>query len=208
MSDGGNLYQRLVLLALAKLEADGTLPSSIAELAQSADITTEVARSIFATPEALREGLIYHGVILLNDELRRGVVASGSDSPDDQLRCLARSYSEWAGRNSALFRLFVEGLSQPMSENSTLYRFSMSMRDLFERKLNEMREIGLMRADTDLAPIMLVIHCVMKGANAIFMTREHDPWIKDDPRSTPRMATEMFDYFIDCMIVVNAPRAA
>lgn len=206
MSTDGNLYQNLILAAQGQLDAEGVLPGSADELARLAGVSADEVRSLFGSSDALREGLIYQAVELLNDALRRGVLQSGSDNPHDQLRSLARSYSAWAAANPGLFRLIAQGLNEPLAGDSTLYRFTTSMRDLFERKLKQMRNLGILGEDADIAPILLIMHCVMKGANALILTRDHDPWYADDPRSGPEMTVEMFDHFLNGLIQANAPR--
>ena len=208
MPGEGNLYQTLIEAALARLEATGSMPATLAELAELAEVPLEDVSGIFGSLQNLREGLIYQGIALLNDSLRQGVVHSGSVKPDAQLRSLARSYAIWASHNPALFRVIVDGLNRPMAEGSTLYRFTMSMRDLFERKLREMRDLGLIRHEADLAPILLVILCVVKGANVLLLNRKTEPWLSDDPRPVVQIADEMFGYLIDNLLVTGTAQAA
>lgn len=208
MPGEGNLYQTLIEAALARLEATGSMPGTLAELAELAEVPLEDVSGIFGSLQNLREGLIYQGIALLNDSLRQGVVHSGSVKPDAQLRSLARSYAIWASRNPALFRVIVDGMNRPMPEGSTLYRFTMSMRDLFERKLREMRDLGLIRHEADLAAILLVILCVVKGANVLLLNRKSEPWLRDDPRPVAQIADEMFGYLIDNLLITGSARAA
>ncbi|MDS9468263.1 hypothetical protein RGQ15_11865 [Paracoccus sp. MBLB3053] len=203
MPERGNIYQKLILAAQATLDATGALPDSLEDLAELSDLDVETVSQVFTSVDELRDGLIYQGVALLNDELRRGVIESGSDSPERQLRSLGRSYALWAEANPGLFRLIVEGLNQPIDEDSTLCRFTMAMRDLFERKLHEMRDRGLLPRETDIAPIMMVIHCIVRGANAIFLTRAFDPWTVNDPRPTSQIVCEMFDFFLDNLLAIK-----
>jgi|GEM_PF-1512030 len=205
MTDRGNIYQKLILIAKDKLDEQGTLPRSLAELAALADIEEAEVQNNFTSIDDLREGLFYQAVVLLNDELRRGVLDAGIESPDAQLRSLARSYAKWADGNPALFRLLVEGLNGPVEPDSTLYRFTISMRDLIARKLNEMRDLGQLRKDTDIPAILILLHCLIKGAGSVLASRDRDPWIKEDPRPTQQIAWEMFDYCLDSLLASNAP---
>lgn len=207
MPSRGNIYQKLILAAQHKLGVQGTLPDSLAELAEMAEIDEAEVLNIFNSIDDLREGLIYQGVVLLNDELRHGVLDSGIEKPDAQLRSLGHSYTEWAIGNPALFGLIVEGLNRPMAPDSTLHRYTTSMRDLFHRKLVEMRDLGLLRPDSDIDAILILLHCLIKGANTVFVSRASDPWIKDDPRPTQRIATDMFNHFLDMVMAANAPPA-
>jgi len=207
MTDRGNIYQKLILIAKDKLDEQGALPRSLAELAALADIEEAEVQNNFTSIDDLREGLFYQAVVLLNDELRRGVLDAGIESPDAQLRSLARSYAKWADGNPALFRLLIEGLNGPVEPDSTLYRFTISMRDLIARKLNEMRDLGQLRKDTDIPAILILLHCLIKGAGSILASRDRDPWIKEDPRPTQQIAWEMFDYCLDSVLASNAPEA-
>lgn len=193
MSDHANLYQRLIEAARDTLDATGRLPASLDELAARTGADPAAVAGCFASTAALREGVIWHATTLLNDALRRGVIESGGQSPDAQLRALVHSYAEWADRNPALFRLIAHGLSGPLETDSTLYRFGLSMRDLFARKLNQMRELGMIRDDCRIESLLLLVHCTVAGANMLFAGRDTDPWLRDDPRPSPMLAAEIFD---------------
>ncbi|WP_134681375.1 TetR/AcrR family transcriptional regulator [Paracoccus ravus] len=201
------MYQQLIIAAQNLLVSQGRMPGSLAELAHLAEVSEEDVLQNFDSLAALREGLIYQGVALLNDRLKRGVLDADSTNPDVQLRALARSYAEWADENPALFQLLAQGLNMPLVPGSTLFRFTISMRDLFERKLKEMLGDGLLRPETDIAAIMLLLHCLVRGANDVITLRPHDPWLQGDPRPSPAIAGELFDYFLDSMLAANAPIA-
>lgn len=205
MASHGNLYQTLVMAAKDHLDRTGSTPDSVGQVAALAQIDQADAEQIFATPQAIHDGLIYHGVTLLNDALREGVLESDSQNPVAQLRSLAEGYGEWAERNPALFRLLVEGLNQPMAEDGTLLRYTLSMRELFLRKLAEMRELGILAKDTNLNDIVLVLHALVKGANTLFTTRSFDPWLQNDSRSGRLLTRMIFDEFINGILRAHAP---
>lgn len=173
-----------------------------------AQVNTKDVRQSFHSLDELRDGMIYDGVILLNDALRQGIIESDPHSPDAQLRSLARSYGDWAQENPALFRLLIEGLAGDLPHDSTLYRFTLSIRDLFERKLNEMKTLGLLSPETDIARVMLLLHCMIRGANLIFIGRSTDPWVQHDTRSTGNLAESVFDEFMNGVLAAHKPRVA
>ncbi|AWX94119.1 hypothetical protein DPM13_17550 [Paracoccus mutanolyticus] len=204
MASQGNLYQTLVMAAKEHLDRTGRLPDSVAALASLAKVDLKDAQQIFASPQAIYDGLIYQGVILLNDALREGVLETDSQDPVSQLRALAEGYGEWAERNPALFRLLSEGLNQPMAEDGTLHRYTLSMRELFLRKLTEMRDLasGQGHGPEDL---LLVLHALVKGANTLFTTRSFDPWLHGDSRSSRLLTRIVFDEFINGILRSHAP---
>lgn len=206
MPDQGNLYQKLILTAKSALDAGRGLPDSISALAALAEVKEQDALTCFKSIDDLRHGLVYHSVVLLNDALRRGMINAPTERPDEQLRSLARSYGEWGEANPSLFRLLVDGLNSPFPDDGVLHRFTMSMRDLFQRKLNEMRDIGLLAQDTDIARLILMLHCFAKGANIVLLTRGSDPWLREDQLTRPYVAADIFDDFLDCVLETNAPK--
>lgn len=208
MSDPGNRYQNLIRTAKACLAERGALPDSLDSLAQMAGVDIQHVRANFKTVEALREGLIYDSVILLNDALRQGIIDSDPKSPDAQLRSLARSYGEWAHHNPAQFALLAEGLAGDIPPDSALYRFTLSIRDLFKRKLNEMIDVGILAEGTDIDRIVLLLHCVIRGANSIIVRRASDLWIPDDRRSNGSLAQDVFEQFIDGVIALHGRKPA
>ena len=137
--------------------------------------------------------------------LREGVLETDSQDPVSQLRALAEGYGEWAERNPALFRLLSEGLNQPKAEDGTLHRYTLSMRELFLRKLTEMRDLGILAKDTDLNDLLLVLHALVKGANTLFTTRSFDPWLHGDSRSSRLLTRIVFDEFINGILRSHAP---
>lgn len=207
MADQGNLYQKLIMAAQDRLDRAQPLPDTLEDLARQADLDPAEAIRCFANMEELREGLLYHSVVLLNDALRRGMVGAASRRPDRQLRSLAHSYSEWASANPTLFRLLNEGLNAPMTEDSALYRFTMSMRDLFERKFQEMCDLQILDPKTDLRRLILMLHCLVRGGNSVIVEQATDPWLGERERLSPTIAAEIFDDFLDCVIATHAPRA-
>ncbi|WP_199262429.1 hypothetical protein [Paracoccus binzhouensis] len=205
MESRGNLYQRLIFAAQEYLGRHGRLPADLAEFAAFAEIDEDELREIFHSPEDLREGVIYHGVTLLNDALREGAVSSTTSDPIVQLRAIAHSYLGWADSNPALFRLLVTALNGPIRPDSTLHRYTSSMRDLYHRKLAEAQRIGILAEDTDIELATMMLHCLVKGGNMIFLTRATDPWFAEDDRSTVDLAEKIFGMFMDNLVQANAP---
>lgn len=208
MSDPGNQYQNLIRTAKACLVEGGVLPNSLDSLAHMAGVDIQDVRASFKTVEALREGLIYDSVILLNDALRQGIIESDPKSPDAQLRSLARSYGEWAQQNPAQFAMLAEGLVGEIKPDTALYRFTLSIRDLFKRKLHEMVDVGILAEGTDIDRIVLLLHCVIRGANSVFVGRANDLWIQDDTRSYGNLAQDVFDQFMDGVIALHGKKPA
>lgn len=206
MESRGNIYQNLIFAAQDYLDRTGALPDDLSEFARITKIPEAEIRALFSSTEELHEGLIYHAVTLLNDALREGAVASATSNPFVQLHAIANSYLGWAEENPALFRLLVTGLNGPIKPDSTLHRYTRSMRDLYHRKLVEARRLGLLAEDTDIEVVTMMLHCIVKGGNMIFLTRATDPWFADDPRSTVDLAKSIFSQFMDNMIRANAPR--
>ena len=197
MQGGGNLYQSVIFAVQKFLDDNGHLPADLAELASAAGIDEAGMRVMFSSTEALHEGMIYHAVTLLNDALRAGVIAAATDDPIAQLHSIAHSYVTWAGDNPALFRLFVSAMNGTIQPDSTLHRHTSSMRDLYHRKLTEAQRLGILSADTDIDISMMMLHCLVKGGNMMFLTRKTDPWFSDDPRSTAEIAERIFVEFLD-----------
>lgn len=203
MSDPGNLYQNLIRTVKTSVEKRHALPDSLEQVAALAGVSVDEVRGSFSSVAELREGLIYDSVTLLNDALRQGIIESDPKSPDAQLRSLARSYGDWAHKHPALFALLVDGLMGDLDSESTLYRFTISMRELFERKLQEMIDIGMLDEKTDLGRVILFLHCLIRGANVVFVGRGTDPWTKDDQRPSGNLAEDVFDQFLDGLIAMH-----
>lgn len=201
------MYQNLIKAAKDALAEDGKMPESLEALAELAKVDIDEVHASFQSLSDLHEGLIYDGVILLNDALRQGIIESDPRSPDAQLRSLARSYGDWAQANPALFRLLIDGLADDVPHDSTLYRFTISIRDLFRRKLNEMKTLGVLAPQADIERIMLVLHCLIRGANLIFTGRASDPWLQADTRSNGDIAAAVFDEFMNGVLAVHGPAA-
>ncbi|MFT4013260.1 MAG: hypothetical protein QM682_07610 [Paracoccus sp. (in: a-proteobacteria)] len=202
----GNLYQSLISAAKAHLVDSGVLPGTLDELAQLAGAPAEDVRQSFASMAEVRDGLIYDGVVLLNDALRQAIIQSDPDSPEAQLRALARSYGDWAQENRPLFRLLIDALAEDVAPESAVYRFTLSIRGVFERKLQEMKTLGILAPETDLERIILVLHCLIRGANLVFAGRGTDPWTKGDLRSNGNLAEAIFDEFMNGLIAAHGPR--
>ncbi|SMO50331.1 TetR/AcrR family transcriptional regulator [Paracoccus laeviglucosivorans] len=207
MAEQGNLYQKLIVTAKELLDRGEVLPGTIHELAHIAEVDPDAAQHCFASMEDLDEGLLYHAVVLLNDSLRKGMIGSASRRPDMQLRSLARSYSEWASDNPTLFRLLTQGLNGTFADDSALHRFTLSMRDLFERKFHEMCDLGILDPKTDVPKLILMLHCLVRGGNIVIIERATDPWLQQDERAAAMMAADIFDDFLDCVMSAHAPRA-
>lgn len=207
MADQGNLYQKLISAAKTALDQGHKMPATLSDLAVLAEVDEADVRSSFKSIDELHDGLIYQSVVLLNDALRRGLIGAGSQSPDAQLRSLARSYGEWAQNNPSLFALMVQGLNDPFQDDSALFRFTMSMRDLFSRKLQEMCDLGMLKKDTNIDGIILMLHCLVKGANVMFVARASDPWLRGETREITNMAGDIFDDFMDCVLAGHAPQS-
>lgn len=206
MESRGNVYQNLIFAAQEYLDRTGELPTDRAELAQITGATEDEIGNLFSSAEELREGVIYHAVTLLNDALRQGAIASCTSDPIAQLYAIGYSYLGWAESNPGLFRLLVTGLNGPIQPDSTLHRYTRSMRDLYHRKLVEARRLGILAQDTDIEVAMMMLHCIVKGGNMMLLTRATDPWFADDTRSTVELAKSIFSQFMDNMVRGNAPR--
>lgn len=206
MESRGNIYQNLISAAQEHVAATGQLPADLAEFAKISGIAEPEIRGLFSSPEELHEGLIYQALTLLNDALRIGAVSSCTNDPIVQLLAIADSYLGWAERNPALFRILVTSLNGPIKSGSTLYRFTRSMRDLYHRKLVEAQRIGILSEDTDIEVMTMMLHCIVKGGNMIFLTRATDPWFDGDSRSTVELSKRIFAQFIENMLRANAPR--
>ncbi len=206
MADRSSLYQKLIKAAKNVLEEQGKLPASLSDLAVLAGVDSDEVRQNFHSMHDLHDGLIYDGVILLNDALRQGIIESDPKSPEAQLRSLARSYGDWAQKNPALFRLLIDGLVGDLPVESALYRFTISIRELFERKLNEMKNLGVFGPETDISRIMLTLHCLIRGANLVFIGRGTDPWVQHDTRSTGNLAEDVFDEFMNGLIAAHGAK--
>lgn len=208
MSEPGNQYQNLIRTAKACLVEHGALPDSLDSLAGMAGIDVQDVQASFTSVEALREGLIYDSVILLNDALRQGIIDSDPKSPDAQLRSLARSYGDWAQHNPAQFALLTEGLTGKIQPDSALCRFTLSIRDLFQRKLQEMIDVGILAEGTNIDSIVLLLHCIIRGGNTIFVGRANDLWVGDDTRSNAELAQDVFNQVMDGIIAIHGKKPA
>lgn len=204
----GNIYQSLIFAAQEHLEESGRLPSDLAELAPRTAASEEEIRSMFSSIEELHEGLIYHAVTLLNDALREGVIQANTADPIEQMHSIAHSYLAWAEANPTLFRLLVDRLCGPIKPGSALHRYTSSMRDLYHRKLSEAQRLGILSPDTDIDISTMMLHCLVKGGNMMFLTRSTDPWFDGDSRSTRELAERIFAEFMGNLIRANAPASA
>ncbi|MEG4645301.1 TetR/AcrR family transcriptional regulator [Paracoccus sp. P2] len=208
MEGRGNIYQSLIFAAQEHLEESGRLPSDLAELAPRTAASEEEIRSMFSSIEELHEGLIYHAVTLLNDALREGVIQANTADPIEQMHSIAHSYLAWAEANPTLFRLLVDRLCGPIKPGSALHRYTSSMRDLYHRKLSEAQRLGILSPDTDIDISTMMLHCLVKGGNMMFLTRSTDPWFDGDSRSTRELAERIFAEFMGNLIRANAPASA
>lgn len=196
MNHRGNLYQKLIIIAQKALEESGEIPSSAEELAQISGIDVTGIKNAFPSREDMREGLLYQATVLLDDALRAGVTEAATSDPAMQMLAIGRSYLNWAENNPALFRLLVTALNGEIKPDSILHRFSIAMRDLYQRKLTEMKRLGILPPDTDIELAMLTLHCLVKGGNMLFLTRHTDPWYEDERRSTAEIAEQIFVQFL------------
>lgn len=197
MPHRGNVYQSVIFAAQQSLDATGELPTTPSALAALSGLDETQITSVFRTTADIYEGLLYHATTLLNDALRQGVIDAATDDPVKQMLSIGRSYLAWADKNPALFKLIANGLNGEIRPDSTLHRFTISMRDLYRRKLTEMQRLGILLPGTDIELAMLTLHCLVKGGNMMFLTRRTDPWFADDPRSTAEIAERIFVEFID-----------
>lgn len=205
MTERGNIYQSLIATGQQSLKENGALPSSLAQLSQSSGIAEKDVRDNFASIDDLRDGLIYQGIVLLNDALRMATVSSDPKDPVAQLRALAKSYGLWAESNPDLFHLIVTQLNGPVPKCTPLYRFSISMRDLFERKFAEMKQIGILDPNADLGPVMRMLHCLLKGTNTILTSHDKDPWFDGEQSPASTMIESVFNEFMRSVIAVHKP---
>ena len=206
MEGQGNIYQNLIFAAQDYLGKADRLPADLSDFAKVANMAEDDIRNLFSSVDELHEGLIYHAVTLLNDALRQGAIAANTVDPIEQLYAIADSYLAWAEQNPVLFRLLVTGLNGPINPDSTLHRYTSSMRDLYRRKLVEAQRIGILSEDTDIEVATMALHCIVKGGNMMFLTRSTDPWFDGDSRSTVELSKRIFAQFIDNMLRANAPR--
>ncbi len=199
MPHRGNVYQSVIFAAQQTLDATGELPNTPAALAALSGLDETQISSIFRTTADIYEGLLYHATTLLNDALRQGVIDAATDDPVKQMLSIGRTYLSWADHNPVLFRLIANGLNGEIRPDSTLHRFTISMRDLYRRKLTEMQRLGILSPETDIELAMLTLHCLVKGGNMMFLTRTTDPWFADDSRSTADIAERIFVEFLDSL---------
>ncbi len=197
MPHRGNAYQSIIFAAQQALDKTGELPRTNAALAALSGLDEGQVSNIFRTKADIYEGLLYQATTLLNDALRQGVIEAATDDPVQQMLSIGRSYLTWAEKNPALFRLLANGLNGEIQPDSTLHRFTISMRDLYRRKLTEMQNLGILTPGTDVELAMLTLHCLVKGGNMMFLTRSTDPWFNDDPRPTAEIAERIFVEFLD-----------
>ncbi|UFM63348.1 hypothetical protein LOS78_04065 [Paracoccus sp. MA] len=207
MESRGNIYQTLIFAAQEHLEETGHLPSDPGDLAARADASPEEIRTMFSSTEELHEGLIYHAVTLLNDALRQGVIEADTSDPIAQMHSIGHSYLNWAESNPTLFRLLVNGLNGAIRPDSALHRYTSSMRDLYHRKFSEAQRLGILSEEADVEILTMMLHCLVKGGNMMFLTRSTDPWFDGDPRSTRELAERIFTEFMDNLVRANAPES-
>ena len=205
MESRGNVYQNLIFAAQKALDETGELPSIPAQLSQLSGIDETDIGNIFRSDRQLHEALLYHAVTLLNDAVRQSVINANSSDPLKQLRAIGHGYLCWAENNPTLFRLVVDGLNGEITPESTLYRFTVSMRDLYRRKLTEMQRLGILSADTDIEISTMMLHCLVKGGTMMFLTRNTDPWFEHDDRSTIALAENIFTEFLRNLVRANRP---
>lgn len=207
MKPQGNVYQKLISAAQDELSRTGDIPGSAKDLARLAGLSEQEVRDNFSSLDDLREGLIYQGIVILNDAMREGLVKSDPNDPVAQLNAMAISYANWAYENTGLLTLIVHGLAQPMEPDSTLSRFNNSMRELLSRKLQHMQKLGILSPETDLTILLAALHCLIKGANTMFIISPGDRWFQDDSPDVRLTITRMFDQFLQWMILANRGKA-
>ncbi len=196
MPHRGNLYQSVIFTAQQVLDDTGELPKTSAALAKLCGLDDAQIGAIFNSTADVYEALLYHATTLLNDALRQGVIDAATADPIRQMLSIGRSYVLWADHNPALFRLIANGLNGEIKTDGTLHRFTISMRDLYRRKLTEMQRLGMLPPETDIELAMLTLHCLVKGGNMMFLTRANDPWFDGDPRPTAEIAEQIFVEFM------------
>lgn len=206
MTNLGNNYQKLISTAQRILVENGSLPSWPDELASFSGLSETDVTANFSSAVDLKNGLIYQGIALLNDAISRGLMGADIDNPVEQLNNMARSYAVWASENTALFELISRGLNEQLEPDSDLYRFTVSMRDLIQRKLHQMQMMDILSQDAKLDQIVLALHCMIKGTNNLFITSYTDPWLQDSRETLTMLAPDMFAEFLRWIITANAPQ--
>ena len=205
MNGSGNRYQELIAIALRSLDNTGQLPHSLQELAALAEVPQSEIEEVFPSILLLRGGLINHGLALLAEDIRQGVVAADPANPCAQIKALARAYFTWGSMHRALFRVMASALFDPeIAASSDFDLHRNSIRNLMEKKLHESQSLGQIPADRDLGVVMANLHAVVLGISSMLTQGRLDPWYKGPVTDTEELALMMIEAFIDQTIPYEA----
>lgn len=198
MNGSGNKYQELIALSLRALDNSGQLPQSLQELADLAETPLAEVTEVFPSIQLLRGGLINHGLALLAEDIRQGVVAADPANPCAQIKALARAYFTWGSVHRGLFRIMASALFDPdIAASSDFDLHRNSIRNLVEKKIHESHSLGQIPADRDLGVIMANLHSVVLGISTMLTQGRLDPWYNGPITETEVLALKMIEAFIE-----------
>ncbi len=197
----GNNYQNVITGALRVAEETGRLPGNFKDLERSSDLTDEEISRDFASMEALRAGLIDHGLTLLADALAGAAVHADPHDPRDQIMAMSRAFFSWGAENRALFALLGQALLDPkLAKGSVLERHRSAIRDLVLRKLKECQGLGMIPEDADLDLMLASTHSLILGASSMLIYNRLDNWYTPECKNVETLAIAMLDQFFKTMI--------
>lgn len=201
MAGRGNKHQKMIAAALRTLDATGHLPQSSLELGESLGFTTAEVHESFDSLEALRTGLIDHGLVLLADAIRQDIVQVDPGDPVRQIKALAGAFFHWGAENRALFRLLASALVDPIiAEGSVMELHRHSIRELVMKKLRECQAMGLLPEDADLQLIIANSHSITLGVSSMLVHGRRDAWYEGEITDLEELSRKMLDLYIDQMI--------
>lgn len=201
MTSKGNTYQQVILVALKKVEETGQIPQSLTSLSDATGLSSSDIQQSFESVDALRTGLIDHGITLLADTMGQAIARACPDDPKAQLRALSRAFFEWGGANRALFGLLASALMDPaISKGSILDMHRHSIGELVRRKLNECLNRGMIPAEAPLGLYLAGLHSTILGISSMLIHNRLDPWYDGPVNDLTELSNQMMDMFIDKLI--------
>ncbi|WP_299365685.1 WHG domain-containing protein [uncultured Paracoccus sp.] len=186
-------YDRLLKSAAEQMAAASPQPD-LARAAEDAEVPLEQAQAWFADACALSAAVIEQQMVLLTDHLVRRASAAPQDDVVAQLRELSHAYVEWFFDNPVGGRLLVTPPAMATVSEHKVSRFSTAIYDLARAMMERARDTGMIRADIDIAEVMLTMRTLTLGIVVQDMDHTRLWGNPGDPRAAlTRMMNSYFD---------------
>lgn len=155
-------YDHLLECAAEQMARIAPLPE-LARAAQEAGVPLQKAQAWFADDQALSMAVVEQQMVLLTDHLSRRATAVPSGDIVGQLRAMTHAYVEWFFDNPTGGRLLVSPAAVALLSQRQVGRFSSAIYDLAQSMMERARDAGLIKADIDVAEVLLTMRALTLG---------------------------------------------